>query len=199
MHHLANDLTGVTFGLLTVIRQAPGRYHRYVLWECRCECGGARSFGSGRLLAGNARHCGCQSEVRRARVTSPTYQIWRGMWKRCTSEKSHRRYAGRGIRVCARWRSFGNFLADMGPRPTPLHSIDRKDNDGHYEPSNCRWATQSQQLRNTSRSRSLTFNGETLPLLEWCDRTGITEKALRHRIERGWTVERALTQPQHIR
>ncbi|WP_143565689.1 hypothetical protein [Sinorhizobium fredii] len=82
----------------------------------------------------------------------PEYRVWAGMHQRCNNPKSTRyaKYGGRGIMICERWNSFENFLADMGPRPTPDHSIDRRDNDGNYEPGNCRWATRSEQQQNKS-------------------------------------------------
>ena len=104
-------------------------------------------------------------------------------------------YAGRGITVCERWRtSFAAFLGDMGPRPTPQHSIDRIDNDGNYEPGNCRWATRSQQMRNTRCTRRITFNGETLGVRDWAERIGISTPGLFYRLEY-WPVDVALTAP----
>jgi len=125
------------------------------------------------------------------------YKIWRGIKKRCRQVRNFPRYAGRGITVCDRWRdSFLAFYADMGPRPSPKHSVDRRDNDGHYEPNNCRWATETEQKRNFSLNRILTFDGKSMPLIAWCEVVGISEKALRNRIARGWPVELALTKPQ---
>lgn len=87
-------------------------------------------------------------------VVIPEYRVWVMMRDRCKNPKSPKwpRYGGRGIRVCERWEVFGNFIADMGRRPGPDFSIDRRDNDGNYEPSNCRWATRSQQARNQKRA-----------------------------------------------
>ncbi len=127
---------------------------------------------------------------------SPTYHSWAGMTARCTNE-GHRNYAlygGRGITVCDRWLSFPNFLADMGEKPRGL-SLDRIDGNGNYEPSNCRWATATEQARNRSNTRTLTLNGETRPLAEWAERTGIHPATLSDRVHHGWTDERALTEP----
>jgi hypothetical protein len=83
-------------------------------------------------------------------AASPEYEVWKAMRARCRNPRDHRwcNYGGRGIQVCDRWQSFEAFYEDMGPRPSPQHSIDRIDNDGNYEPANCRWATQSEQLLN---------------------------------------------------
>jgi hypothetical protein len=119
------------------------------------------------------------------------------MKQRCSNKKNKRfnRYGGRGITVCARWRtSFEAFLADMGPRPLGL-TIDRVNNDGDYEPGNCRWATPREQTWNFSRNRLLTFNGESLPIAQWAHRLGFKRSAIGARLQRGWSVERALSTP----
>lgn len=144
------------------------------LWLCRCSCGVVRVVRRGSLVSGNSRSCGCLSAelaakravgmgkkygpiamlshggARRGRLT-PEYKVWRGVLSRCLNPHvaCYERYGGRGITVCARWReSFAHFLSDMGPRPTPQHSIDRINNEGNYEPSNCRWATNEVQAKN---------------------------------------------------
>src|SRR6516162_5194072 len=113
----------------------------------------------------------------------PEYQIWTGMKKRCRKPVGNDAIHYAGIKVCERWlTSFDNFYSDMGPRPSPAHSIDRIDFKGNYEPGNCRWATMSQQARNTSRNRILTFNGQLLTLVEWSEKTGISQELIRARI-----------------
>ena len=127
---------------------------------------------------------------------SPEYIVWASMKNRCLSESnpSYGHYGGRGIRVCERWLSFENFLSDMGRRPLGT-SIDRIDNDGNYEPGNCRWATRLQQASNTSRITPITFGGITDSVLGWARRIGIAQKTLVRRIELGWTTAEALTTP----
>ena len=120
------------------------------------------------------------------------------MIRRCVSpeDPSYPRYGGRGIHVCQRWMdSLENFIADMGRRPSPKHSIERKDNDRGYEPDNCVWATRAEQSRNTSRNRLLTFNGQTMCLTDWAIATGINRSAIRLRLNRGWSVADALSTP----
>lgn len=123
--------------------------------------------------------------------------IWRSMLNRCTNQK-HRdwhTYGGKGITVCEQWKVFANFYADMGPRPSPKHSIDRIDPSGNYEPGNCRWATAKEQARHFSRNRMLTHEGVTRPLVEWAEITGLKRKTISDRLDTGWTVEAALTTP----
>lgn len=132
------------------------------------------------------------------RSGTPLYQIWRSMLNRCCNDKdpmfSH--YGGRGIKVCDRWRfSFETFAVDVGERPSDFHSIDRIDNDGHYDPNNVRWATGSEQKRNTSRTIFLTHAGQTRPFIEWCEIVGVNKKTMTTRMRRGWSVERMLTTP----
>lgn len=110
--------------------------------------------------------------------------------------KAYRNYGGRGIKVCDRWRrSFAAFLADMGPRPTGM-TLDRyPNNDGDYEPGNCRWATPAQQAENTRQLRRLTHNGLTHSLSWWSRHLGVSRQTLHKRLLDGWSVERALTTP----
>ena len=118
------------------------------------------------------------------------------MKARClnTNAPNYTSYGGRGITICERWMSFVNFLADMGERP-PGTSLDRIDNDRDYCPDNCRWATPRQQSRNTRIARLITFNGETMRVVEWAERLGLNEYIIRSRLKYGWSVERALTRP----
>lgn len=124
---------------------------------------------------------------------TPEYQAWASMKHRCTNPNNKRwpRYGGRGIRVCEEWMSFENFFADMGPRP-PGMSLDRIDNDGNYEPANCRWASVEDQNRNRSNVIHLTHEGETLCVAEWT-RLGLGKNTIYARLQRGWSVEEALS------
>lgn len=150
------DLVGQVFNRLTVMSTAPNRPNKRAYWVCKCECGRETISSTNDLKQDRIRSCGClQAETRIKANTkhgfngSRTYVSWCSMLARCTNEKlrSYKNYGGRGIVVCSRWMEFENFLADMGERPEK-HSIDRIDNDGNYEPGNCRWATASEQRKN---------------------------------------------------
>ncbi len=129
---------------------------------------------------------------------TPTWHIWQGMIQRCRNPKnpSFKNYGGRGIKVCERWMDFDSFLADMGQRPAGME-IDRfPDNDGDYEPGNCRWATDAEQSRNNSRNVRLEYQGETKVLSDWASERGMAATTLWARLFKlGWTLERALTTP----
>lgn len=128
----------------------------------------------------------------------PLYSVWLDMKARCyrESRKDFHHYGGRGITVCARWRkNFWAFVADMGERPTPQHTIERINNDGNYEPDNCCWATRAEQNINTRTNRNLTLAGRTQPILHWARELGIDPATLRYRL-RHWPIEKALSQPK---
>lgn len=120
------------------------------------------------------------------------------MKNRCTNPEvqSYPDYGGRGIKICDRWlNSFENFYEDMGERPSNQHSIDRIDNNGDYEPSNCRWATRTEQNNNKRNIVRLTFNGKEQTLLEWSKELNISLTVLRDRVCRKWTVKQILSTP----
>ncbi len=125
---------------------------------------------------------------------NPTYIVWRSMKDRCLNPNSanFHRYGGRGIKVCVRWMTFANFLADMGERPKGT-TLDREDNDRDYEPGNCRWVTRKTNSRNRSDNRKLTHNGVTRTLAEWVEITGHSLATLQGRVAMGWTDEQILT------
>lgn len=131
---------------------------------------------------------------------SPEYGVWAGMKRRCYNSHEERfpRYGGRGIRVCNRWlNDFLLFLADMGPRPFPGATINRKNNDGDYEPGNCNWKTKKEQARNTSRNQMMTLNGQTKCMSEWAEELGIPVQRIWARKEKlGWNDEDALRLPR---
>lgn len=160
----AKDLTGKTFGKLTVIdfsgnKEVNGVSRR--VWKCQCSCGNTCKI-VGIQLGVNNNSCGClylESRTTHGMSKSREYLAWRSMHQRCSNIKGRRfkDWGGRGIIVCKRWDDFENFFSDMGKRPSKDHSVDRKDNDGNYTPENCRWATRSQQQKNR-RDRK---NGDT--------------------------------------
>jgi len=156
------NLLGRNFGYLVVIEFAYFNKWRNACWKCECRCGKIIFVRSGGLCSGHTKSCGClRQETTRKRsykhghriggAVSAEYHSWHSMKQRCENEnrEKYRRYGARGISVCRRWRnSFENFLKDMGKRPGSGYSLDRIDNNGNYEPGNCRWATAKQQARN---------------------------------------------------
>lgn len=108
-------------------------------------------------------------------------------------------YKNRGIKVCDRWLSFSNFLADMGERPSPAHSIERNDNNGDYEPGNCRWATAAEQARNRRSNRVLTIRGEQRCAIDWAAETAVPLKTIYQRLRDGWPDEMAVFTPVYPR
>lgn len=196
---------GQRFGrLVTLNLVQSGRRER---WLCQCDCGKTKIVSKLSLVHGKTTSCRClANELTTARNTTHgktktrTYRIWQAMINRCKypSNKAWKHYGGRWISVCEEWKeSFTLFLKDMGEAP-PGHTIERVNSNGNYEPSNCRWATQSDQTRNTSRSRLITFRGVTKCLTDWAKDLAITKDTLDYRIKK-WGVDRALTTPRSSR
>src|ERR1700721_2872348 len=199
-------MVGRRFGRLVVLAfvEMAGRRSR---WLCRCECETAKVIDGGNLRSGGVRSCGClQKEKWHAIITkhggcgTAEYKVWSGMNDRCHRKKNKRYsdYGGRGITVCKRWRrpgGFPAFLEDMGPRPSPKHSIDRRDCNLGYSPENCKWGTEDEQRNNRRNNVRLTWRGETLTLAQWARRLGVTRAMLSRRYLQGWSPEEILETP----
>jgi hypothetical protein len=129
-----------------------------------------------------------------------TRVIWNGMIDRCRNPKCpmYPWYGGRGIKVCERWTTFSSFLTDMGERPDGL-SLDRINNDGDYEPGNCRWATSREQHRNRSDNHLVTAFGRSMPISAWAEESGIWKHTIRMRLRAGWPEEKAVSTPARHR
>lgn len=199
------DIAGQRFGRLVAV-ELRGRKNGKAAWLCRCDCGREIVTLGTMLRMGDSRSCGCYAADRAARLhrthgasKSPEYKTWRSMLGRChrKTDPGWKNYGGRGISVCERWRrSFQSFLADMGPRPSPAHSIDRINNDRGYGPGNCRWATQLQQQNNRRSTRLAMFRGRRLSLSEIAREAGVPFQTLWRRVRRaGWEIERAISTP----
>ena len=195
---------GATFGRWTVTSpESPTSTRR---WLCRCECGKLGVVRKEKLLNSTSQSCGClQREsltthgmtAAAVRKSSSEYWIWNTMIQRCTNPRArnYSDYGGRGISVCESWRFFPNFFADMGARPSKLHSLERMDNEGGYSPANCCWATRREQNQNRRNNRLLTARDETKCLAEWARALGCSHTTILARIRLGWSEERAVTTP----
>ena|SRR3990167_6466166 len=191
----AIDRTNKKYHSLLVLELSHSKNGRRY-WKCRCDCGKETIVAGGKL--GTTKSCGCKFPYSTHRMSfAPEYRTWAAVIQRCTNSRcTHfRNYGGRGIMVCGRWlNSFEAFFSDMGPKPSPKHSIDRfPDPNGNYEPGNCRWATTKEQLRNTRKTIYATIDGVTLSVRDWCDKFGISYPAFRSRRKKGWSIEKALT------
>ena len=188
------DLTGKTFGKWTVTSRAENLGNR-VRWNVQCQCGEKRIYRSDTLKDGRSQ--GCQNCMKtHGLCSSSEYGIWSGMKKRCydTNHKSYPHYGGRGIKVCDKWKNdFAAFYSDMGPRPSLGHSIDRIDGNGHYAPDNCRWATSTEQNLNYSQNRHVEYQGKNITVTELAEETGIERHVLYQRLDRGYSVNEAIS------
>ncbi len=201
------DMTGMRFGRLTAVVcvKRSSRKDPHTVWALRCDCGDYTTARAGHLADGLKLSCGCLQRERTGAANrthgysrTPTYRVWQNVIRRChkPGALNYSRYGAKGIKVCAKWRrSFTTFLADMGHRPSLGHSLDRIDNAKGYVPSNCRWATASEQARNRRTNRFIEHAGERLTLTEWAERAGMSGSALSRRLWRGWDMERALSAP----
>lgn len=181
---MALDLAGKRFGRLLAIERVKVPGANNAMWRCQCDCG-QETVAAAANLGKTTMSCGClQRETARETLKrgkyghihggtgSAEYRAWQLIKRRCynPNDEKYPHYGGRGIQVCERWRnSFPNFLADMGPRPSPLHSIDRKDVNGNYTLANCQWATDIEQMRNTTRNVFVEIDGQRHCVSEWCE------------------------------
>lgn len=197
------DLSGQRFGNLVVLqyfgrKTTPGSTQPRTVWRCRCDCGSEKIVEGGNLKRGSTISCGCVrsawlKEETHGQTNSGVYSVWAMMHRRCSNQddKDFERYGGRGIKVCPEWGDISRFVSDMGPRPVGL-TLDREDNDGNYEPRNCRWASKSTQSNNTSSNRLLTKDGVTLTVSQWAVKIGVIRETLFARIRRGYTTDQIL-------
>ena len=207
---------GQQFNRLTVIAGPFRKSNGNMDWECRCMCGKTKRITTGHLTT-STQSCGCLHKERVAIVgrsnmkhgdnprsgESIEYSCWHGMKQRCytTTNAAYHNYGGRGIAVCDRWRdSYEAFLFDMGRRPPECDSLDRfPNNNGNYEPGNCRWATSKQQGRNTRVNRLLTHDGETKCVAAWAEDLGIGDSTILHRLKKCWPLDKALSSRKFTR
>lgn len=195
---------GQQYGRLTVLRFLE-RTPSGAYWLCACDCGNTRRARERDLRGGVSKSCGCLTrEWRSKRNTvhglshTPTWAVWAAMRARC-SDITHRdakNYVARGISVCNRWASFEAFLADMGPRPSAQHTLDRINNDLGYSPENCRWATRREQNNNKRTNVFFEHGGQRKTYSQWAAEYGVCPHRLRYRLLAGWGFERSVSEPK---
>ena len=192
------DLTGQKFGRLTVLKFDEIKNKHY-FWICKCDCGKICSVESSQLKSGKTKSCGCYKIdiiKKHYKTNTRLYTIWRGIKKRCLNKnlKGFYRYGGRGISVCKEWEkdfiSFYNWAIQNGYKDNL--TIDRINNDGNYEPNNCRWVTMEEQSQNTCKVINLTYNFHTYSISKWARLLGISRHTLYARYKRGLNVEEIL-------
>ena len=202
------DLTGQRFNHLVVISRAANR-GKDTMWLCRCDCGNEITATPSHLKSGHTKSCGCfrssvlaaqgHKNIKHGMKRTPLYKTWGSIKTRCLNPNTpaYPNYGGRGITICDDWKdSFEAFYewAIASGYQEDL-SIDRIDVNGPYSPDNCRWVTIDVQANNKRTNRVVTFNGEAKTLQQWADETGILPSTIRERLSRGWSAEKALTQP----
>lgn len=201
-----DHLVGLVFNRLTINRVWV--YNQNNIWrlmaECSCVCGNVIQVRICAIKSGNTKSCGClnseliavlgRSKKKHGMTGTSLYRIWSNMKTRCLNKRNraYQRYGGRGISICQRWMVFQNFVEDMGI-PERGMSIDRIDNNGNYEKSNCRWATATEQSRNRRSNIVLTHMGESKLLSDWSRETGINRTTIMSRINRGWSIDDAIS------
>ena len=206
--HKGKDITGQKYGKLTVLGLAehcPGKWSK---WLCQCDCPAGTTVVAFKenltKKGGHTTSCGCINQQRakmfrykHGLTGTPEFSSWRRMMARCydSRERKYQDYGGRGITVHGPWHDAAVFVAGMGPKPTPKHEIDRINNDGNYEPGNCRWATRKEQMNNTRACHYLEHDGKRMTVTQWSEYLGWSRAMLFSRLQDGWDVARILTTP----
>ena len=201
-------LEGQRFGRWTVIEQCGVDHRGEKMYRCQCDCGNISVVRSSNLRDGRSSSCGCFANElvsKRSKTHGMTdtrlFRIWSGIKRRCftTTDYHYKWYGARGISMCDEWKNsfqiFYNWAISNGYREDL--SIDRVDNNGNYEPSNCRWITHAEQMRNQGKNIMLTYNGKTLCAMDWSKETGMSDATIRWRKKHGWSDERTLTESIH--
>lgn len=192
------DLQGQKFGRLTVIREHHKESEKYY-WLCKCDCGNEVIVNASNLTSGNSKSCGCYNSEKREETKTThgmygtrLYIIWNNMKNRCLDENIPRYgdYGGRGIKICEEWKKFENFQKwALENGYSDDLTIDRMNNEGNYEPSNCRWTNIIEQANNKRNNLLLTYKGKTKTLSEWCRELNLKYHFCYDRLLRGWRVE----------
>jgi hypothetical protein len=188
------DSTGQRFTKLVAIKPVGSR-HRSTEWLCICDCGNFKIVTRRLLIAGHTKSCGClhAGKPRHGMYKTKIYRVWRSMHRRTKKRfPGSDTYIDKGISVCERWNLFENFYEDMGPTYKEGLSIDRINNDGNYEPDNCKWSTTTEQSRNKGNNVFYTIGKEKRILPDWCKDYGIHPKTVKGRLDKGMDLITAL-------
>lgn len=193
----ANDLAHQRYGRLVALSRVGSTDAGHAKWAFRCDCGATTVVLATNVLRGLTNSCGCfqdESRTKHGMHQTRTYRAWLGMKSRVAGhgDLAKQHYLGRGITIHRDWEdSFESFLRSMGECPEDME-LDRVDNDGNYEPGNCRWATRSQQMANTRRTHIVTCHGESVCLREACRRIGLSYRTAMKRMARGLSAQQAI-------
>lgn len=203
----AMDVLGIRFGRLVAIIPTRERGKK-LAWLCRCDCGNLTIANASNLRSGNTTSCGCfhmeqlvSQHTTHGRSRQIIYRNWATMIQRCKNPKmqNYERYGGRGISVCDEWQQsfelFYAYVSTLSHFGEAGRTLDRIDNEGYYEPGNVRWATVTEQNRNTRNSRLITYKGETMHIADWAEKLGIGCGTLKSRFHYGWSTEQAFETP----
>jgi hypothetical protein len=194
-------LSGQSFRGIQIISVSHVDQRHEYYYNVRCHCGRLHVFATSTLKNPRVKGCGCgNNAVMHGKVNTPEYRTWAAMKARCFNPAvvAYPDYGGRGITVCGHWLDFKNFYADMGPKPSARHTIERRNNNGDYEPDNCCWATPGAQARNRRSNILLTVNSETMTAKDWAVRLSIKSATIYRRLAKGWTIEKTLTTPVRL-
>lgn len=198
------DLTGQKFGRLTVLSYAGKSKNGSFIWNCRCDCGNTRVAVGCEMKSGNTSSCGClahdvlvKRNTKHGMANTPIYAVWSAMKNRCLNpnDEHYDNYGGRGIKLSEKWLTFEGFYEDMGDSYKKGLTIERRDSNGNYYKENCVWETRLVQGNNTRRNRIETVNGVTGTLAQLCRKFDVSYCAVRHRTDRGMSIEEAFNKP----
>lgn len=198
MSRKPNNLINNRYGKLLVVEITDQRVSGGVVFKCICDCGNQKLISGYHLTSGNTKSCGCaqyDTQFKHGLRYTLEYGIWSSMLGRCTNlnDPSYHLYGGRGITVCERWKTFENFYNDIGnSRPSEKHSLERENTNGNYEPSNVSWATCIDQANNRRNNVHVEYCGEDFTIAELARKHEIPYKRLYKRLDRGWSVEKAI-------
>lgn len=202
-----HDLTGMKFNRLKIIERAENNKYNRSQWLCKCDCGNTIVVSGNALLKNNTKSCGCLRDESCRKSKNKThgmadtriFHCWSAMKDRCYNKHNpaYKNYGGRGVTVCDEWLHDFQAFYDWSMAHGYIDdlTIDRKDVNGNYCPENCRWITKDEQARNKRTNRYIEYNGERKTIAEWARISGIDRSILRGRIDRGWSMEKAMSTP----